>query len=115
MFDLDFRVSIRISGTSETIFQKITLSGRLKARGPLELGFEIAYERGRIEEIKLLAECAAGTKGMINLELLSSQKEGLGIQLTVFEKIFGDRSDLFLRARVTEHEKAVEGGVKVAW
>lgn len=105
---LQFRIGAEVT-------KKITIFGRWKVLGPLELGFEITYEGRRVEVIKLLAEYEVVGKGMIDLELLNGRREGLGIQITVSTSVFGDRAELFLRAKAAEKEQAVEGGVKIPW
>ncbi|GEM_PF-2835313 len=113
--ELVFRIGIEIEGKVRPLREIVRIYGEWRVAGPLELGFEVVYASGQPDEIKLKAAYEFVGRGKIDLELFNESGEGLGIQITVLTKIFGDKADLFLRARATEKEQSAEGGVKIKW
>lgn len=108
-------VEFRKNARSKTAYEKVVLSGLLKVHGPLSIGFEITYENGRVEEMRFLAQYELASHRKIDIKLLNSRREGLGIEFALSTRVLGDRANLFLQGRKTERDLAIEGGIKLKW
>ncbi|MBI4398077.1 MAG: hypothetical protein HY586_03020 [Candidatus Omnitrophica bacterium] len=110
-----FRIGIEVANQLRRQFQTIRLVGSWRVRGPLEIGFETKYASGRVEEIRLSAGYKWTGRGKIDVELFRKDGEPLGIQGTMMTKLLGGKADLFLHARASEREQAVESGIQMKW
>ncbi len=110
-------------GTKKRRARTITLFGKWKLSDDLALSFELECADGRRPEIRFGTEFNLKKwRGRLPLlpdevavNLVSSGRKPLGIELVLSKDLFDGNARTFIRFRESLREKAVEAGITIPW
>ena len=111
--EIRYQVGVEVLGKRR--LRTITLFGKWKLSGDLELSFEIEYRDGTKHAMVFGAEFSLGRGRTIETKLMNKEGDPLGLEVIFTQEFMDGEAGLFLRLRKSLEESALEAGIKIPW